>query len=74
MCFRTDDTPERRVGHPIDTILSQEDTRLVADVVTGKFDVREEAARLPEGAAPETGEDDTDLSIEPEAPEEEAAV
>jgi type I restriction enzyme S subunit len=49
-------------------------TRLVADVVTGKLDVREAAARLPEETAPDTAEDDTDLSIDPEPADEEAAV
>ena len=48
--------------------------RLVADVVTGKLDVREAAAQLPEEAAPDTAEDDTDLSIDPEAADEEAVV
>ncbi len=49
-------------------------TRLVADVVTGKLDVREAAAQLPEEAAPDTAENDTDLSIDPEAADEEAVV
>jgi type I restriction enzyme S subunit len=49
-------------------------TRLVADVVTGKLDVREAAAQLPEEAAPDIAEDDTDLGVEPEAAEKEAAA
>ena len=49
-------------------------TRLVADVVTGKLDVREAATRLPDEAASDTTEDDTDLSLDPEAADEEAAV
>jgi type I restriction enzyme S subunit len=47
-------------------------TRLVDDVVTGKLDVREAAARLPEEAAPDVTPDDAEL-IEME-PTEEAAV
>jgi type I restriction enzyme S subunit len=45
-------------------------TRLVADVVTGKLDVREAAARLPEEALSDTAEepiddaDDTELTGE----------
>ena len=49
-------------------------TRLVADVVTGTLDVREAARRLPDEAPAETAEDDTDLSVDPDASEEEAAV
>ena len=55
-------------------LLREYRTRLVADVVTGKLDVRAAAARLPDEAAPDTVEDDTDLSIDPEAADEEAAV
>ena len=43
-------------------------------MVTGKLDVREAAARLPDEAPPDTAEDDADLSIDPEAADEEAAV
>jgi type I restriction enzyme, S subunit len=49
-------------------------TRLAADVVTGKLDVREAAAKLPEQAKPDIAEDDTDLSIDPEGADEEAVV
>jgi len=50
-------------------------TRLVADVVTGKVDVREAAARLPDEVAPDTVEDDTDFADdETEAADEEAAA
>jgi type I restriction enzyme, S subunit len=52
-------------------ILREYRTRLVADVVTGKLDVREAAAKLPEEAPPEVMEDDTDLCIDPEAADEE---
>jgi type I restriction enzyme S subunit len=38
--------------------------RLVADVVTGKLDVREAAARLPDEAPPDLAEDDADLADE----------
>jgi type I restriction enzyme S subunit len=48
-------------------------TRLVADVVTGKLDVREEADRLPEDAANDV-EGDADPSIVPEVADEAAAV
>jgi type I restriction enzyme, S subunit len=49
-------------------------TRLVADVVTGKLDVREAAAQLPEEAAPDIAEDAADLIYEAETADEEAAV
>ena len=55
-------------------LLREYRTRLVADVVTGKLDVREAAARLPDEAPPDTEEDDTDLGDEPEADDEEVAV
>ncbi len=48
--------------------------RLVTDVVTGKLDVREAAARLPDEAPPESAEDDADLSDETEDADEEAAA
>lgn len=49
-------------------------TRVVADVVTGKLDVRESAARLPDEPPPDTIEEDTDLADETEPADEEAAV
>ncbi len=55
-------------------LLREYRTCLVADVVTGKLDVREAAARLPDEAQPDTTEDDTDPSIDPEAVDEEVAV
>ncbi len=55
-------------------LLREYRTRLVADVVTGKLDVREAAARLPDEAPLDTAEDDADLSDETEAADEEAAV
>jgi type I restriction enzyme S subunit len=48
--------------------------RLVADVVTGKLDVRVAAAKLPEEPSPDTSEEDADLIIDPEAADEELAV
>jgi type I restriction enzyme S subunit len=55
-------------------LLREYRTRLVADVVTGTLDVREAAARLPDEAAPDTTEDDTDVGDEAEAADEEATV
>jgi len=55
-------------------LLREYRTRVVADVVTGKLDVREAAERLPEEAARDTTEDDADLSIDPEAADEEAVA
>ena len=55
-------------------LLREYRTRLVADVVTGKLDVREAAARLPDEAPLELAEDDTDLSDETEVADEEAAA
>jgi type I restriction enzyme, S subunit len=46
-----------RLEREID-LLREYRTRLVADVVTGKLDVREAAARLPEAAPPDVTEDD----------------
>ncbi len=62
-----------RIRHEVE-LLREYRTRLVADVVTGKLDVREAAARLPDEAPPDTAGDDTDPSIDPEAAEEEAVV
>jgi type I restriction enzyme, S subunit len=61
-----------RVEREIDLIREYR-TRLVADVVTGKLDVREAAARLPAERAPDTAEDDIDLGIDPEAADNESA-
>jgi type I restriction enzyme S subunit len=67
------DTAISRLEREIE-LLREFRTRLVADVVTGKLDVREEAAGLPDEAPPDTVEDDADLSLDPEAADEEAAV
>jgi type I restriction enzyme S subunit len=53
------------------SLLREYRTRLVADVVTGKLDVREAAARLPEEAAPDVTPDDAELIEETEPAEEE---
>jgi len=55
-------------------LLREYRTRLVADVVTGKLDVREAALHLPDEAPPDTVEDDADLSDEVDAADEEAAL
>ena len=55
-------------------LLREYRTRLIADVVTGKLDVREAATRLPDEAVPQTADDESDLSIDPETAGEEAAV
>jgi type I restriction enzyme S subunit len=53
-------------------LLREYRTRLIADVVTGKLDVRTTAARLPDVSVIEPSESDAELDDEPEA--EEAAV
>jgi type I restriction enzyme S subunit len=53
-------------------LLREYRTRLVADVVTGKLDVREEAALLPEEALPDTIENATGLDDEINPTDEEA--
>lgn len=55
-------------------LLREYRTRLIADVVTGKLDVREAAARLPEEAAPNTVEESAEASDEAEPAGEEVAV
>ena len=55
-------------------LLREYRTRLVADVVTGKLDVREAAARLPDEAQAESAEDAAGLGDETEAADEEAAA
>jgi type I restriction enzyme S subunit len=62
-----------RLEREID-LLREYRTRLVADVVTGKLDVREAAARLPDEAPLDAVEDDTDPRLDPEAADEEAVV
>jgi type I restriction enzyme S subunit len=63
------DTAISRMEREID-LLREYRTRLVADVVTGKLDVREAAARVPdEGPLPDTGdpEPDDELAADEEA-------
>jgi type I restriction enzyme S subunit len=55
-------------------LLREYRTRLVADVVTGKLDVREAAGRLPIAVVPDIGEDDANQGIDPEAEDEEAVA
>ena len=56
-------------------LLREYRTRLVADVVTGKLDVREAAAQIiEEEVAPDIAEDEGDLLDETEAADEEAVV
>lgn len=55
-------------------LLREYRTRLVADVVTGKLDVREAASRLPNEAPLDITEDDTDLTFDPEAADEAVVV
>jgi len=51
-------------------LLREYRTRLVADVVTGKLDVREAASRLPDEAPPDAAEDDADLNTDADASDE----
>jgi type I restriction enzyme S subunit len=60
-----------RLEREID-LLREYRTRLVADVVTGKLDVREAAAHLPEEAPLDTIENDTNLDDEINPTDEEA--
>ncbi len=62
-----------RIEREID-LLREYRTRLIADVVTGKLDVREAAARLPEESAPDSAEDAADMSDETESTDEEATA
>jgi type I restriction enzyme S subunit len=55
-------------------LLREYRTRLVADVVTGKLDVREAAARLPDEAPLDAAEDDADLDMDTEVADEEAVA
>lgn len=54
-------------------LLREYRTRLVADVVTGKLDVREAAAKLPQDVEPEPEEDQVDEDEAMELAEEEVA-
>jgi len=66
-----------RAGDEID-LLREYRTRLIADVVTGKLDVREAAARLPDSPEPELADEaldteDGDASLDEVIAEDEAA-
>jgi type I restriction enzyme, S subunit len=67
------DTAISRLEREIE-LLREYRTRLIADVVTGKLDVREAAARLPDEAAPDIAEDESDISDEIESTDEEVAA
>jgi type I restriction enzyme S subunit len=59
------DAPIRTANHEV-SLLREFRTRLIADVVTGKLDVREAAARLPQGAEELEPLDDTEALREME--------
>ena len=63
---------QRELEREID-FLREYRTRLVADVVTGKLDVREAAARLPDEAATAIETEPGDVADNPELIDEEAA-
>lgn len=63
------DTAISRLTRETD-LLREYRTRLTADVVTGKLDVREVAARLPEEAPLEAAEEDADMTGESDLAEE----
>jgi type I restriction enzyme S subunit len=60
---------EREIEH-----LREYRTRLVSDVVTGKLDVREAVARLPEEAPLDNADDNAELSDETDIADEEAVA
>jgi type I restriction enzyme S subunit len=64
---------ETRIEREIE-LLREYRTRLVADVVTGKLDVGEAAARLPDEASPDISQNDVEFSDEIESADEEAVV
>ncbi|MGV8991274.1 MAG: restriction endonuclease subunit S [Thiobacillus sp.] len=65
------DTAISRLEREIE-LLREYRTRLVADVVTGKLDVREAAVRLPAEIRSESADDDIELNPDPDAIDEEA--
>ncbi len=58
---RASDATSSRLAREVE-LLQEYRTRLVADVVTGKFDVREAASRLPVEAPPSITDGDFDLT------------
>jgi len=67
------DAASSRMHREID-LLRKYRARLIADIVTGKLDVREAAARLPIGAADSSAGEDADAADDAEALDEEAAA
>jgi type I restriction enzyme S subunit len=67
------DVTTDRLGRECD-LLAEYRTRLVADVVAGKLDVREAAARLPDETPLDSVEVDAELGDETEVADEEAAT
>jgi type I restriction enzyme, S subunit len=63
----------QRARHEMD-LLREYRTRVVADVVTGKLDVREAAARLPEDVEEPDAGDEIDAEADDESPDELEAV
>ena len=61
------------VQHTIQAVYDYR-ARLIADVVTGKVDVREAGARLPEEVSTEDAQDNVDVEIDADATDEEVAV
>ena len=55
-------------------LLREYRTRLIADVVTGKLDVREAAARLPEDAPVDDTENPANLGDETDFTDDEASI
>lgn len=70
---RSMDVATERIDREIE-LMREYRTRLVADVVTGKLDVREAAAQLPDDAPPDIVEDDAELGGETETADEEAVA
>lgn len=67
---------DKRVAHLQREIelLREYSARIVADVVTGKVDVRESASRLPDVSAPESADDTADEADEVELADEQEAA
>ena len=67
------DTPIARLERELE-LLREYRIRLIADVVTGKLDVRKAAARLPDETSYEGIEGPTEASDEAEIPDEDVAA
>jgi type I restriction enzyme S subunit len=70
---KAQDAAVKQLQREID-LLREYRTRLVADVVTGKIDVRNAVARLSDKTEPDAVEEESYLSDETELVDEEAAV